>query len=232
MGRGFVADDVIAHELAHGVSGYEAFNATMSNDAEALSEAYSDFFGEAFDQLTTRPGEAVDLNWGMGEDVTGSTPGPFREMRETGRDAVPYYNDAECWNSAGDEHNNNGPADRFAWLIANGNGGDNSDVASICLPNDGGLVRSISVAPIGTQPSNGLCASGGSNCTAIKNMSILVFAALPHLTSAATYSDFGREIATACSTLSGASGWVDGMSHPEYCTEVGFALDATGIPHS
>ena len=230
MGRGFVADDVIAHELAHGVSGYEAFNATMSNDAESLSEAYSDFFGEAFDQLTTRTGEVADPNWGMGEDVTGSTPGPFREMRGSDRYGVPYYGGG-CWVANGDEHNNNGPANRFAWLISNGNGGDNSDVDASCLPNDGGIVRSIPVTAIGTHPTNGLCDSNGSNCTAIKNMNRLVFAALSHLTSAATYSDFGREITSACLTLSQANGWVDG-AHPGYCSEVEQALTATGIPHN
>lgn len=232
MGRGFVADDVIAHELAHGVSGYEAFNATMTNDADSLSEAYSDFFGEAYDQLNVRPGEAADLNWGMGEDVTGSTPGPFREMRETDQYGIPYYG-AGCWTQNGDEHLNNGPADRFAWLISNG--GDNSDVPRRCLPSDGGLTAAISVDAIGTTPQNGLCLADGSNCTAIKNMSRLVFAALPNISSAATYRDFGLAIVSACNamnTMSPQSGWIDGTSHPEYCTQVSAALEATGIPRS
>lgn len=229
MGRGFVADDVIGHELAHGVSGYEAFNTKMTNDANSLSEAYSDFFGEAFDQLNSRLGEVADPNWGMGEDVTGSTPGPFREMRETDHYAVPYYG-AGCWAQSGDEHNNNGPADRFAWLIANG--GSNSDVNPLCLPNDGGLTRAMSVAAIGTTPSSGLCSADGSDCTAIKNMSRLVFAALPNISSAATYRDFGRAIVSACNTINLSGGWVDGVAHNGYCTQVSAALDATGIPRS
>ena len=227
IGRGFVADDVVAHELAHGVSGYAAFNSTMSNDAESLSEAYSDFFGEAFDQLNSRSGEAADLNWGMGEDVTGSSPGPFREMRETGPDAVPYYGGG-CWVSSGDEHYNNGPADRFAWLISNG--GTNEDVNQRCLPNS--VVRAMSVSAIGTTPSNGLCATDGSDCTAIRNMSRLVFTALPNISSAATYRDFGRAIVNACTTINAGAGWVDGLAHNEYCSQVNSALDATGIPRN
>jgi hypothetical protein len=229
MGRGFVADDVIAHELSHGVSGYEAFNASMSNDANSLSEAYSDFFGEAFDQLNSRPGEAADQDWGMGEDVTGSSPGPFRRMRERDPDGVPFYGGG-CWRDDNDPHVNNGPADRFAWLI--GHGGSNSDVPSRCLPNDGGQTAGMSVSAIGTTPSNGLCSADGADCTAIKNMSKLVFSALPNISSAATYTDFGRAIVMACNTLSTRSGWVDNEAHPEYCTSVNSALDATGIPRN
>jgi hypothetical protein len=227
MGRGFVADDVIAHELSHGVSGYAAFNSAMSNDANSLSEAYSDFFGEAFDQLTTRPGEVADPNWGIGEDVTGPSPGPFREMRGTDPYGVPYYGGG-CWVANGDEHNNNGPANRFAWLIAHG--GNNLDVSPTCLPLDGGYTSEISVTAIGQTPSNGLCSTSGDNCSAIKNMSRLVFAALPNLTSAASYRSFGLAIVNACNTLSAQNGWTDGASHPEYCTQVDAALDATGIP--
>jgi hypothetical protein len=213
MGRGFVADDVVSHELTHGVTSATAFTlGYLTNDANSLSEAYSDFFGEALDQLYVAKGEKADRRWAMGEDVTGAIKGPFRYMN--GTDGISAI--GRSWNPQGDEHFNNGPANRFAWLLANGG------VQNTIAPTAAGK---ITVHAIGTTPVDGLCHKA-SQCTAIINMNKLAFQALGHLTSSSSYFDFSRAMRMACFTLNQK----DSHAFPaSYCEQVRRALKATGI---
>ncbi len=231
FGRGFAADDVVGHELTHGVTGALAFNSdALSQEASALSEAFSDFFGEAIDQVNVRPGEKADRSWAMGEDVgyTGyagpvdstypgavvpsfdtRNNGPFRTMSGTEAGAISQIT-ASYKDCANCSHDNNGPANRFAWLIANG-----------------GTQAGITVSPIGTVPADGLCEMTDlSRCTGITKMTKLAYAAVQHLTSSATYLDFSREMRSACVALT--SDPTSGFT-PNDCTQVKLALDATGI---
>lgn len=222
FGRGFdKADDVVAHELAHGVSSADAFLEGICDtcDADSISEALSDFFGEAVDQLNQRPGELPDPTWGMGEDISG---GPFRNMAMIGS-TQPCRNDPswtpirqidDLWDSRCDSHTNLGPADRFAWLVANG-----------------GTQNGITITPIGTAPwdtkgNYRLCNKTQSNCTAISNMTRLAFRALPYLNGNSTYADFATAMTTACNDLTFAKKKPFPQS---YCDQVGQALVATGI---
>lgn len=213
MGRGFVADDVVSHELAHGVTSATSFAlGYLTNDANSLSEAYSDFFGEALDQLYVAKGEKADRRWAMGEDVKGPVSGPFRYMNgAAGISAIGLR-----WNSQGDEHYNNGPANRFAWLLANGG------VQNTIAPT---AKAKITIRAIGSTPADGLCHKP-TQCTAIINMNKLVFQALPNLTSSSTYFDFSRAMRMACQTLTRK----DSRAFPaSYCEQVRLALIATGI---
>lgn len=213
MGRGFVADDVVSHELTHGVTSAMSFAlGYLTNDANSLSEAYSDFFGEALDQLYVAKDEKADRRWAVGEDVTGPVAGPFRYMNGLG--GIPAI--GRSWNPQGDEHYNNGPANRFAWLLANGG------VQNTIAPTAAGK---ITVRAIGTTPADGLCHKA-SQCTAIINMNKLAFQALPHLTSSSSYFDFSRAMRMACQTLNQKNSREFPAS---YCEQVRRALKATGI---
>lgn len=222
FGAGFdKANDVVAHELAHGVTGSDAFPTGLCDtcDAGAISEALSDFFGEAVDQLNAESNQAADPNWRMGEDING---GPFRNMAMVGSakscrtafDWVPIKQIDDDWDSRCDSHTNLGPADRFAWLISNG-----------------GSQNGITVAPIGTAPWSAnhtyqLCNTSGSNCTATVNMTRLAFQVLAKLDGNITYSDFGAAMNQACADLTNA------RKNPfpsSYCIQVRNALAATGI---
>ncbi len=218
LGKGYVADDVVAHELAHGVTGAISFTGGLTHDANALSEAYSDFFGEAVDQLTVSPGEAADASFKMGEDVgLSNVPGqfipdvargPFRNMQGIGSGQITDI--SATYSPSADSHTNNGPANYFAWLITHG--GTQSD---------------ITVTPIGTEPNtagnqNGLC-DLPSECTAITKMTRLAFGSLSHLTASATYFDFGNAMLLACSDLVTAN-VSDFVSND--CVQVRNALDA------
>ena len=222
FGKGFdKADDVVAHELTHGVTGSDSFLAGLCEDcdAAAISEALSDFFGEAVDQLYVQPGETPDPNWSMGEDISN---GPFRNVAMTGLTKpcrssfgwVPIKQIDDLWDPQCDPHTNLGPADRFAWLISNG-----------------GTQNGITVMPIGVVPQTrnqtyGLCNKSGSNCTAIVNMSRLAFQVLPKLDGNTTYSEFGSALSQACRDLTRAP---KNPFPSSYCTQVTNALAATGI---
>ena len=74
FGRGWAVDDIVAHEVTHGVTAY-MFPDMANDETNALSEAYSDFIAEAVDQTTVSPGEAPDSAWTFGEDVGRSLAG-------------------------------------------------------------------------------------------------------------------------------------------------------------
>jgi Zn-dependent metalloprotease len=201
--------DVIAHELTHGITFSIAFQDGFSNtsDAAAMSEGLSDVFGEAAERLS--PNSAADPTWKIGENVGGTDPGPYRVMK-SGTSISPQATKpaiTKDWKSA-DGHVNSGPLNRFAWLIANG-----------------ATVGSTTVAPLGTVPSDGICHTP-SQCTGISRMSVLIYQALPALTSASSYFEFGQAVMDACQTLVNTS--VSGFN-ADACTNVGRALRLTGI---
>jgi len=223
MGEGFdVAQDVIAHELTHGVSFAVAFNTrgTANSETGGISEGLSDVFGEAVDQLNVTSGETADPNWNIGEGVSNNYLRGFRNMRgvndssQGGRvgsdcsqsDWVPIPKIDANWDPTCDIHTMNGPLDRFAWLLANG------DSAS-------------GITALGTHPN--LCTSGTTSCTGIVRMSKLVYKAMASgMTASSTYWDFARAVATACSALITAK--VQGFTATS-CLNVGKALRVTGI---
>jgi Zn-dependent metalloprotease len=70
-GDGFAAaDDVVAHELSHGVTQYTS-NLVYSYQSGALNESYSDIFGESVDLTNTGGNDSPSVRWLMGEDIPG-----------------------------------------------------------------------------------------------------------------------------------------------------------------
>lgn len=206
LGKNFDhADDVIAHELAHGVTFYLAFNSAMADNSEtaALSEAISDIFGESMDQLSVLPGEAADPAWTMGEDAQA---GGYRNLQNP---SVLKIDDN--W-LPGDSHDNSGPINRLAYLLANG-----------------GKVGKTTIKAIGSNANsvtnNDLCDAPGE-CLGTVRMSQLVFATTSNLTATANYFDFGREMNKACFSMlkAKAAGFTAST-----CKSVQSALTAQGL---
>ena len=204
MGAGFDrALDVIAHELTHGVTFATSFSGALyeKSEAGALSESLSDIFGQAAERLT--PTSIADPDWEVGEMVeTGAADESFRTMRSPDVSAV-----TSNWKPA-DSHTNNGPGNRFAWLVANG-----------------GTIGSTVIEPIGDIPADGTCPTI-ADCSAITRLSILVYTALPKLTSSSSYFDFGKAVMNSCKTLmtQGEEGFTSAS-----CANVARALRVTGI---
>jgi Zn-dependent metalloprotease len=227
FGAGWAVDDVVAHEMTHGVTQLE-FTTTANAETNALSEAYSDFIAEPVDQLTVDPGEAPDPTWGFGEDI-GRRPGDYkRYSTDLGVAGFSYIGPARTlaqvrsgeyqtigsgWDRNADAHYNLGPADRFAWLIANGG------------TQGGWTIRGLGTEPVHSGNANGLCDTV-DECTGMIRMTQLVMTALPNLTAAATYFDFGRAIIQACATLT--TNAVAGFTTTS-CGQVKNALIATRI---
>lgn len=122
-GDGFAAaDDVVAHELSHGVTEYSSA-LVYSNQSGALNESYSDIFGEAVDLTNTGGNDTAAVRWDMGEDIPGI--GAIRDMMDPTRFSDPdrtnstyYY----CGTSdSGGVHTNSGvPNKAFALMVDGG----------------------------------------------------------------------------------------------------------------
>jgi Zn-dependent metalloprotease len=206
FGQGFErADDVIAHELAHGVTSSLAFSSAMANNSEtsALSEAVSDIFGEAMDQLSVQPGEAADPAWTIGEDARS---GGFRNLRN------PNVLKIDSKWVPGDSHENGGPVNRLAYVLANG-----GKIGKVTIKSLGSTANSVT--------KNDLCDVAGE-CLGTVRMSQLVFTTVSNLTATASYFDFGRAMNTSCFALLKAE--TSGFSATS-CKTVQSALTAQGF---
>ncbi len=85
FGQGFVADDVVAHELTHGVTEHES-RLFYYYQSGAINEALSDIWGEFVD-LTNGAGNDSDAaRWLVGEDLP---MGPIRNMRSPSQFGQP-----------------------------------------------------------------------------------------------------------------------------------------------
>ena len=135
-GAGFASgDDVVAHELTHGVTQYEA-NLFSLYQAGAINESISDIFGELVDQYnatirtrgrdSTGAGGTVDYRWLIFED--GPT-GFGRSMRSPASHKDPdrirsgFYSAEDEWSKRWDNggvHANAGVGNKAAYLMAMG----------------------------------------------------------------------------------------------------------------
>lgn len=174
------SDDVIAHELTHGVTYSLAFSSPVASNSEtdALSEAISDIFGEAMDQLSVRPGEAADPAWTIGEDYR---VGGIRTMK------IPSVLKIDKNWKPRDGHDNSGPVNRLAFLLANG-----GTVGTVKIPALGSTANTVTI--------NNLC-DDPAECAGTERMSQLVFATTSNLTATANYFEFGRAMNNACFSL-------------------------------
>ena len=70
------ADDVVGHELTHGVTDFES-NLFYYYQSGAINESFSDIFGEFVDQTNGKGDDSAGVKWLMGED---SSLGALRDM--------------------------------------------------------------------------------------------------------------------------------------------------------
>ena len=72
-----LGDDVVAHELTHGVTQHES-NLFYYYQPGAINESFSDLWGEYYDQTNSEGTDSAGVKWQIGEDVSGF--GAFRSM--------------------------------------------------------------------------------------------------------------------------------------------------------
>jgi Zn-dependent metalloprotease len=115
-----VVDDVVAHEMTHGVTSYES-NLVYANQSGAINESFSDIWGEFVDLTNGKGNDTAAVRWLMGEDVEG---GAIRNMKNPPQFGDPdrmgsslYYKGT---NDNGGVHTNSGVGNKTAFLITDG----------------------------------------------------------------------------------------------------------------
>jgi hypothetical protein len=140
----------------------------------------------------------------MGEDAQA---GGYRDLRN------PEVSRIDKKWAPGDSHDNSGPVNRLAFLLANG-----------------GKVGKVKVKALGSNANSSskdnLCDTSAGECLGTIRMSQLVFAATSNLTATSNYFDFGKQMMIACSTFvnNGTPGFKKST-----CRNIGAALKAQGF---
>ncbi len=129
-GAGFTsADDVVAHELAHGVTQHTS-GLIYWYQSGALNESMSDVFGELVDQGDGVGNDAPDVRWKLGEDLPAAAGGIARDMAnppafgQPDTTGSPLYDPATGYDDSGAVHTNSGVPNKAAYLIVDGTVGE------------------------------------------------------------------------------------------------------------
>ena len=133
FGEGFAsADDVIAHELTHGVTQFSS-GLIYSYQSGAINEAFSDIWGEFVDLTNGRGLDTDEVRWLMGEDLPGGDV--IRDMQDPPRYNCPdrvgsdYYYEGTGDN--GGVHYNSGVINKLCYLLTDGDTFNGQMVAGI-----------------------------------------------------------------------------------------------------
>jgi Zn-dependent metalloprotease len=116
-----LADDIVAHELTHGVTQYES-NLFYYYQSGAINESISDLWGEYYDQSNGQGNDTAGVKWLIGEDVTGL--GALRSMSDPtiygdpDRMSSTYYYEGDADN--GGVHFNSGVNNKAVFLMVEG----------------------------------------------------------------------------------------------------------------
>jgi len=128
------ADDVVGHELTHGVTQYES-NLFYYMQSGAINESFSDVWGEFVDLTNGAGNDGADVRWEMGEDEPNY--GTLRDMQDPTTFGDPdrmtgsnYY----CGeNDNGGVHINSGVNNKAASLMVDGGSFNGYTVTGIGL---------------------------------------------------------------------------------------------------
>jgi Zn-dependent metalloprotease len=115
-----VVDDIVAHEMTHGVTEHES-NLIYSNESGAINESFSDIWGEFVDFTNGKGNDISAVRWYIGED---SSSGSMRYMKDPtiygDPDRIGSPNFYHGSNDNGGVHTNSGVSNKAAYLITDG----------------------------------------------------------------------------------------------------------------
>ncbi len=121
FGDGFTVDDVVGHELTHGVTQNES-NLIYSYESGALNESFSDVWGEFIDQTNGKGDDSPGVKWLMGEDVP--VFGALRDMKNPPAFSDPDTYLGPFWKFSsfdnGGVHSNSGVSNKVCYLLTDG----------------------------------------------------------------------------------------------------------------
>ena len=121
-GDDMVSDDIVGHELSHGVTQSES-NLLYYYQSGAINESFSDVWGELLDQSNTSGTDAAEVKWQIGED---SPVGAFRSMSDPtlfgDPDSIisPNYDTDILFQDNGGVHHNSGVNNKAVYLMVDG----------------------------------------------------------------------------------------------------------------
>ncbi|HWI44471.1 MAG TPA: M4 family metallopeptidase [Nocardioides sp.] len=181
-GQGYaVADDVVAHEMTHGVT-ERTSNLFYWGQSGAINESISDVIGEIVDHRNPGPGDSPS-NWQLGEDLPG---GALRDaLNPPAHDDAPDRMTSPNWwtdpnyDDNGGVHINSGVGNKTFYLISQGGTFNGQAITGIDAGDDG------------------LTKSG-----------VLWIEVDKRLSSGSDYADLGVVLDQACSDLVGTHGFV------------------------
>jgi Zn-dependent metalloprotease len=132
-GDGFTAaEDVVAHELTHGVTENES-GLFYVNQSGAINESLSDVFGEFVQQSNLSEPVASISRWELGENLTGI--GPFRSMSNPTKYGDPdRMTSPNFYAGSGDNggvHVNSGVNNKAAYLMVDGGAFNGRTISAI-----------------------------------------------------------------------------------------------------
>ena len=205
FGDGFPeADDVVAHEMTHGVTQYTS-GLFYFYQSGAIDESMSDVMGELYDQWngTGRDSDGtngtIDYRWMIGEDLPASV-GVLRDMRDPTTPPVgvatpnftpqPDSMTSPLYRVAIDPASG-APEDNGAVHLDNGVGNKTAE-----LIVDGGTLNGVTVSGFGG-------ANAGTRMAAIVKAAHLYYLTDESLPSGASYADLAATLTQACSELTG-----------------------------
>ena len=199
-GDGWTVDDIVGHELTHGVTQFES-GLFYYYQSGAINESFSDIWGEFVDLSNTSGTDTAATRWQIGEDIPGR--GALRDMENP-----PAFGDPDRMTSA----LYFGEVDNVAPIDGNGddsggvhfNSGVNNKAAY--LMTDGGTFNGKTVTGLGMNKVARIYYEAQTNL----------------LTSASDYQDLHTLLQQACTNLTRT-----GVTTAADCQEVKDAVDAT-----
>ena len=176
-GSGFAAaDDVVAHELTHGVTDFSA-HLFYYFQSGAINESLSDVFGEFVDQTNGEGNDTPEVKWQLGEDIPGLGAGRDMEnppaFGDPDKMTSPNYTADPNELDNGGVHTNSGVNNKAAFLITDGGTFNGRTVAGIGIPKASRIYYEVQIAM---------------------------------LTSGSDYADLASALPQACTNLIGTAG--------------------------
>ncbi|MFJ9393217.1 M4 family metallopeptidase [Nocardioides sp. NPDC101246] len=203
LGQGLVVDDIVGHELTHGVI-ERSSNLFYWYESGAINESMADIMGEIVDHRYATPGDSPS-DWRMGED---SSFGAIRDLANPTLHDQPDRMTSSLWEAddltyyadGGGVHTNSGVGNKTAYLISQG----------------------------GT--FNGRTVSGidGADASLQKTAALYLYT-IQHLVSGSQYADLGRTLGSGCDALAAAG--TSGLTAGD-CAQVRLATEATELAKS
>ena len=176
-GQGFAAaDDVVGHELAHGVTDFSA-HLFYYYQSGAINESLSDVYGEFVDQTNASGTDTPAVKWQMGEDVPGF--GAIRNMADppefnhADRMTSPLYTADQNELDSGGVHQNSGVNNKAAYLMTDGDSFNGRTVTGLGISKVSRIYYAVQTTM---------------------------------LTSASDYADLAAALPQACANLIGTAG--------------------------